>query len=134
MVLPSPATRGLSYSLRVISPLTLHSSFLRLAIRIHICFVGTLSEAFPQRLPLAFYLFTICKKWRQYYTFTLFLRHCLQQQIRLTTSLNKPYRIKSTHGGEEGRNFPCRESIGYRQLWIKSLYGLSKAFNINSCF
>ena len=46
----------------------------------------------------------------------------------------KPYRIKSTHGGEGGRTYPCRESIGYRQLWSKSLYSLSKAFNINSCF
>jgi len=40
----------------------------------------------------------------------------------------KPYRIKSTHGGEGGRTYPCRESIGYRQLWSKSLYSLSKAF------
>ena len=50
-----------------------------------------------------FYLFTLCKRWRQYYTFTLFLRHCLQQHICLTASLYKPIesRVHMVTKGEE---------------------------------
>ena len=51
---------GLRYLLLLIFPSTLCASFLFLAIRIHIYFVGSLNAAFPQRLPLAKFFPFIC--------------------------------------------------------------------------